>query len=644
MVIQALRDSLPKWVVGIILALLIVPFALWGINSYFTASSDNSVATVNGDPVQPGEFQRAYQSQYARMQQMYGQAFRPEMIDEKLLRQQTLDALVNETLLTQQITKDHYTVGDTQLVQAIQKMQAFQVEGKFSQQAYVANLAAAGMSPEEFERRDRQGMVMGQMQSSIQSSAIATQTDLAAQLAARDQQREIAWLLVSGKRFLDKAEASDADVEAYYKAHQAEFMTPEKVSLAYVELDEAQLAKQVTPPSDADLQAQYQQQMDKYKQDETRHARHILINVKAGDAAADAAAKAKAEDILKQLKAGGDFAKLAEQYSQDQGSAKQGGDLGNVSHGMMVKPFEDALFGIAKPGDIAGPVKTQFGYHLIQLESVQAAQVKPFAEVKAELLADYQKKTADDKYYALGDKLANLSYEHPQSLDEVSKALDLPVQTVDDVTRDAGTFVASTPDVRKAAFSEQVLTQGNNSEPIQLGPTHAVVIRVKGHTPSTALPLATVKDKIAAIVKQQHAAEDMAKFAASLQDELKKGQDPAAVAKSAGAGVSLVSPGFVGRDQKGVAPEILAAAFSAAQPAAGARSFADVDLGADRALLMVDAVKPGDTLALTDQQKLATMNSLSREEGSQEFAAYLAYLKQKAKVEVNAKNIDQSDQ
>jgi len=644
MVIQALRDSLPKWLTGIILALLVVPFALWGINSYFTASSDNSVATVNGDPIQPNDFQRAYQNQYSRMQQMYGQAFRPELIDEKALRQQTLDMLVSQTLLSQQITKDHYAVGDAQLVDTIRKMPAFQVAGKFSQQSYVATLAASGMSPDQFESRERQSMVMGQMQSSIQSSAIATPAELTSELAARDQQRQIAYLMVDGKRFLDKAQASDADIQAYYKAHQAEFMTPEKVSLAYVELDEAQLAKQVAAPSDADLQAQYQQQLDKYKQDETRDARHILITVKPGDAAADAAAKAKAEDILKQLKGGADFAKLAAQYSQDPGSAKQGGELGKVSRGMMVKPFEDALFAIAKPGDIAGPVKTQYGYHLIQLESVQEAQVKPFAEVKAQILADYQKKAADDKYYALGEKLADIAYEHPQSLDEVSKQLGLPVQTVDDVTRDTGAFVASNPDVRKAAFSEQVLTQGNNSEPIQLGPNHAVVIRVKGHTPSTALPLADVKDKIAAIVKQQHAAEDAAKFAASLQDQLKKGQDPAAVAKSAGAGVTLVSPGFVSRDQKGVAPEILSAAFSAPQPPTGGHSYADVDLGTGRALLVVSAVKPGDAAGLSDQQKLADMNSLSREDGAQEFAAYLAFLKQNAKVEVNSKNLDQSDQ
>ncbi|HEY4126591.1 MAG TPA: SurA N-terminal domain-containing protein [Gammaproteobacteria bacterium] len=643
MLIQAFRDNIPKWITGVILALLIIPFALWGINSYFTASSDSSVATVNGDPIQPNDYNRAYQNQYQRMQQMYGAAFKPEMIDEKRLHQQTLDLLINTTLLNQQIAKDHYTVGDAQLVESIQKMPAFQADGKFSPQAYRNVLTSVGMNPEQFEHDQRQEIVIDRFQGSIMNSAIATPAEFDAQQALKDQQREIAYLTISGKRFLADAQASDADVQAYYKAHQAQFMTPEKLSLEYVELDEAQLAKQVQP-TDADLQALYQQQMDKYKQDETRTARHILITVNGNDPKVDAAAKAKAEDVLKQLNAGGDFAKLAEQYSDDKGSAKQGGDLGDVTRGEMVKPFEEALFGMTKPGQIVGPIRSQFGYHIIQLEKINSAVVKSFAEVKPQLLADYQKKTADDKYYALGDQLANLAYEHPQSLDDVSKQLNLPIQTVDNVTRDSGDGIGGNADVRKAAFSDQLLTQGNNSEPIQLGPNHAVVVRVKGHTPSEPIPLDQVKFTIAGFIKQQHADEATAKLAASIMDSLKKGGDPAVLAKS-NPGVTLSSPGFVARDQKDVPPQILATAFKTEVPAAGARSYADIALdGGDHALLVLSAVKSGTAAALTEQARLSAMNGISRQDGSQEFAAYLAYLRQQGKVEVNTKNLDSSDQ
>jgi len=643
MLIQAFRDNVPKWITGVILALLVVPFALWGINSYFTASSDNSVATVNGDSITPGDYQRAYQNQYQRLQQMYGAAFKPELIDEKQLHQQTLDMLVNVTLLNQQIAKDHYTVGDAQLVESIQKMPEFQADGKFSPQAYHNVLASVGLNPEQFEHDQRQQIVVDRFRGSVMNSAVATPAEFATQQALQGQQRQIAYLAVSSKRFLADAKASDADIQAYYKAHQAEFMTPEKVSLSYVELDEAQLAKTVQP-TDADLQALYQQQLDKYKQDETRAARHILITVSGNDPKVDAAAKAKAEDILKQINAGGDFAKLAKQYSDDKGSGNQGGELGDVSRGEMVKPFEQALFGMTKPGEIVGPIRTQFGYHIIQLEKINAAQVKSFAEVKPQLIADYQKKAADDKYFALGDQLANLAYEHPQSLDDVSKQLNLPIQTVDDVTRDAGTLVAANPDVRKAAFSDSLLTQGNNSEPVQLGPNHAVVLRVKGHTPSEAIPLDAVKDKIAALVKQKQAADATNKLAASLLDSLKKGGDPAALAK-ANPGVTLVSPGFVGRTQKDVPPQILATAFSTPAPVAGSRSYADVTLdNGDQAVLVLSAVKAGDTAGTTDQARLAAMNGISRQDGAQEFAAYMLYLRDQGKVVVNTKNLDQSDQ
>ncbi len=643
MVIQALRDNMPKWITAVILVLIIGPFALWGINSYFTASSDNSVATVNGDEISPADFQRAYQNQYARLQQFYGASFRPGMIDESQLRQQVLDGLINQTLLNQQITKQHYSVGDAQLVAAIQKIPAFQVDGKFSAQAYSSALAASGMSPTEFESRDRQDIEVGQVQSSIEDSAIATPAELSAQIAVRDQQREISYIDVSTVYLLGSQQVSDADVAAYYKDHAKEFMTPEKVSLAYVELDEAALAKQAQP-TDADLQAVYQQQIDSFKQSESRDARHILIAVNGNDPKVDAAAKAKAEDVLKQLKAGGDFAKLAAEYSDDPGSAKNGGDLGKISRGIMVKPFEDALFALQKPGDMTGLVRTQFGYHIIQLVSIDAATQKPFSEVRAQLAADYQKKKADDQYFSMGDQLANLAYEHPASLDEVSKQLNLPVQTVDDVTREAGTGIGSNTDVRKAAFSEQVLAQGNNSEPIQLGPNHAVVIRVKGHVPSVPKTLDDVRSQIYSILKQQRATEAASKLAIGMSLEIQKGADPASFAKAKG-GVSYVKPAYVGRSQAGVPSQILTGAFQAPDPAVAGRTVKTVALdNGDQAVLLVTAMRPGDPSTLKDEDRAKQMQALSRADGSAEFGAYIAYLRQEAKIKINSKNMEQSDQ
>ncbi|HEX5339743.1 MAG TPA: SurA N-terminal domain-containing protein [Gammaproteobacteria bacterium] len=639
MVIQAFRDNVPKWLTGIILALIIGPFALWGINSYFTASGDTAVATVNGTEITPQDFQQAYQNQYQRMEQMFGSAFKPEMIDEKQLREEVLQRLINQSLLDHQVVKRHYGVGNAQLIEAVRQIPAFQVDGKFSAQVYSVTLQSIGLTPTTFEQQERQSLAVGQLQTGIQNSAFITAPELKRAVAVRDEQRQFAYLTIPVQHYLKQAKIRDADIAAYYKAHSDEFMTPEQVTLSYVELDQAQLAKNAKP-TEADLQAAYQQQIASFQQQEARHAQHILIAVSSGDPKADAAAKAKAEDIIKQLKAGGDFAKLAAKYSDDPGSAKNGGDLGWISRGMMVKPFEDALFDIKKIGDTVGPIRSKYGYHIIKLDGIRAGETKPFSQVRAQLAAGYAQKKAEDEYYALGDQLANLAYEHPDSLDTVSKQLNLPVQTSADVTRETGTGIAANPAIRKAAFSTGVLSQGLNSQPIQLGTNHVAVIRVKGHIPSEQKPLSAVRNEIGELLKQQQAAKQAQQSATAIVAALKAGQSPAAVARKYGA--KLTAARYVGRHDSKTPGPLLVAVFAAAHPAAKSPLIGTAALDAgDQAVFILSDVKPGTTDGMDKQQAQTAGRDLMRMNAQAEFAAYLANLRQHVKVEINRNNMQQ---
>lgn len=636
MVIQAFRDNIPKWLTGIILVVIIGPFALWGINSYFSASGDTSVAKVNGTEIAPQDFQQAYQTRYQQLQQALGTSFKPGLIDEKQLREEVLRQLTNETLLDQQVEKRHYSVSDADLVATIQQIPAFQVDGKFSAQVYQATLAANGLTAAGFEKQERQGLTVSQLQNAIQGSAFGTPQSLEFDQAIQNEQRQIAYLTVTAKQYLDQMNVSDAEIAAYYKAHADQFMTPEKVTLAYVELDEAKLAKGIQA-SDAQLQALYEQQLASFKQDETREAQHILIVVNGDDPKADAAAKAKAEDILKQLKAGADFAKLAEKYSGDPGSAKNGGDLGWIGHGAMVKPFEDALFNISKVGDVAGPIRTQYGYHIIKLDGIRAPSTEPFAQAHDQLLAEYQKKQADDQYFALGDQLANLAYEHPDSLLSVSKQLNLPIETVDGVTRDAGNGIASNPAVRQKAFSDEVLTQGNNSDPIQIGPNHVVVIRVKGHIPSEQKPLADVRTQIVALIKQQQAAQKAQQIAQTVEASIKSGQAIAQVASRYE--LKLTPEKFVNRTDANVPPPVLSAVFVSPKPANGALESGVVTLpDGDQVVYVLTGVKPGNISDLSKDQIITKLQELTRLNAHTEFAAYLENLRQHAKIQINGNN------
>ncbi|MGH8401009.1 MAG: SurA N-terminal domain-containing protein, partial [Gammaproteobacteria bacterium] len=624
---------------GIILVLIIGPFALWGINSYFTASADTAVATVDGVDITPQAFNEAYQEQYQRMEQMFGPSFKPEMIDEKQLREEVLQRLINQSLLDQQVAKRHYGIGDAQLIAAVQQMSAFQIDGKFSAEVYGTTLLSAGLTPAVFEQQERQGLEVQQLQSGIQNSAFVTEPELNRAVAMRDEQRQLAYLTVPSKDYLNRAKVTDADITAYYKAHASQFMTAEKVTLSYVELDQAQLAKDLKP-TEADLQAAYQQQISSFQQQETRQAQHILIAVSGNDPKADAAARTKAEDIVKQLKAGADFAKLAAKYSDDPGSAKSGGDLGWISHGMMVKPFEDALFSIKQVGDIVGPVRSKYGYHIIKLEGIRAGSTKPFSEVRAQLAAGYAQKKAEDEYFAFGDQLANLAYEHPDSLDAVSKQLNLPVNTVSDVTRDTGAGIAANPAIRKAAFGEGVLNQGLNSEPVQLGTNHVAVIRVKGHTPSEQKPLSEVRPEIVQILQQQQAEKQAAQVASEVTAALKTGQPLVSVAHKYAA--KLVTAKYVERHDDSVPAALLTVAFAAAHPVAKRPVIESVALGGgDQAVFILSDVKPGDITGMDKQHAESSSRDLMRMNAQAEFASYLANLRQHAKIKINRDNMQQ---
>lgn len=642
MVIQAFRDNIPKWITGIILAVIVVPFALWGINSYFSASADTSVAKINGTKISLQDYQQAYQNSYQQMEQAFGTAFKPGMINEAQLRKQVLQQLVNSTLLEQQAAGNGYRISNADLVAAVQQIPAFQVDGKFSTQAYQAVLAANGLTPATFEARERQDLGVAQLQNAILASAFVTDSQLNASVAVQDQQRNIGYVTIPTQPYLKSADVSDAQVAAYYQAHQKEFMTPEKLTLAYVELDEAKLAQGVQA-SDDQLRALYDQQLASFKQSEAREAQHILINVDGSGDKADAAAKAKAEDILQQLKAGADFAALAKKYSDDAGSARNGGNLGWITRGSSDTAFENALFGIAKVGEVAGPVKLPGGYDIIKLDGIRASSTKPFDEVRAQLLTEYQKKKAGDEYFALGDQLANLAYEHPDSLESVSKQLNLPVETVADVTRNSGTGIAANPAVRDKAFSDTVLIQGNNSDPIQIGPEHVVVIRVKSHVPSAPQSLAQVHDQIVGLLKQQQAEQRAGQVAVQVQAALKAGQDGGAVAKKYD--VKFTPAKFVTRTDASVPAPILSAAFATVTSGSdqhGITGVVTLDNG-DRAVYLLNGVKPGDAPALDQQQRTAQLQQLTRALAGAEFAAYVANLREHAKLKINSSNIQSQE-
>ena len=627
--LHIIREQIQGWIAWAIIILLIIPFALWGINQYFGGGGPLVAATVNGEKISQSEFQQYYVMQRNRMRQMLGAQYDPSVFDARI-KEQALQDLIDQELLAQNAESNGFRVSMNSVKQTILNIDAFKQDGKFSNELYVRALQSQGESPSGFEHRLQKAVLTQQLQSGVSNSAFVTQSEADRLLKIENQTRDIDHLLLKTDKFKDESAVTDEMVQKYYDQHREQYMTPEKVSLEYVELNSADLAKDAQP-TDEQLKEFYKERESQFKVPEERRSRHILIAVKEGaDEATINKARDKAEEIRKKLLDGGDFAKLAEQYSDDPGSAKLGGDIGFFGHGNLDPAYEKALFSL-KVGEISEPVLSSFGFHIIKLEEVRAEKTKSFDEVKDELIADYRKNIADRKYFDEADKLTRLAYEVPTTLADAAGAVGLDIKTTPLFGRNGGPGIAANPKVIQAAFSNEVLVEGYNSEPIELGENHVVVIRVKDHVEKAQQSL----DEVKAQVKSQVVADDARNKAKEKGEEalkrLQSGDDPQAVAKDLD--ITWTKSGELKRSDRKIDSAIVSEAFKLSRPEDGKVSYGSVALAnGDYALIAVNKVTDGDVAKIEAAKKQNLQKTLAGIRGGDEFNDVLETIKSTAKI------------
>jgi peptidyl-prolyl cis-trans isomerase D len=632
--LQVIRDRAQGVFAWIIVILITIPFALWGIHQYFGGGASTTVAKVNGVDISQQQIQFAYLQRRERLQQMLGDNFDPKLFSEKRLKQQVLQQLIAREALVQAVTKAGFRVGDALLGAEIRAMPAFQEKGGFSADRYNRALQAQGMRPAMFEAQMRRDIVGSQLQAGIAASDFATKNEVDAYLRLEGQTRNIGYLELPVERFTGKVNVSDQEVSDYYDKHRDDFVSPEKMSISYVELSLGKIAEGIDVPEDQ-LKARYQAQKENFRSPEERRARHILIAVSpTADKKADEAARKKAQELLDKLHKGASFAELAKNYSDDPGSAKQGGDLGFFGRGVMDKSFEQAAFSL-KVGELSGLVHSSFGYHIIKLEAIRGGKVKPFSEVRDELLKEARRAKAEPQFYDEADRLANLAFEHPASLKTVADELGLEIKQTDYFTRDGGKGIASNPKIVSTAYSDDVLA-GNNSEPVELGTNDLVVLRVRDHVPSAHQPLKDVRDRVVSRLRQQKA-EDAARAAAEkIEQRIAKGEDPKTVAGEFE--VEWKRQKGVERNAGQLDAAIARAAFAMPRPKSEQKPSArTVELkSGDQAVVALYAVADPN-VAKTDQAaRKSRREELEQADGEAQFALLLQGVRSRAEIEVHA--------
>ena len=374
-------------------------------------------------------------------------------------------------------------------------------DGQFDKQRYQQLLAAQGLTPEKFEAGLRHDLAVQQINAVVQGTAFSPKSVVARVSSLNQQAREVQELVLTLQSFRSQVKITDAMAEEYYKQHPAQFELPEIVKAEVVVFNPDVVEARIVV-SDADIKAYYDQNLARYKTDEQRRASHILIAAGKDAPAADkAAAKAKAEKILAQLrKSPNDFAKLAKENSQDPGSAERGGDLDFFGKGMMVKPFEEAAYAL-KEGEISDVVQSDFGFHIIRLTALKAATTRPLSEVKANITDEIRRQQVGKKYSEMAEIFTNMVYEQPDSLKPVAEKLGLKIETISGLTRKPTTAYPKAaaynqPKFLSAIFSDEATKNKRNTEAIEVGPRFLIAGRVVDYKPVTHSPLAQVRQQV----------------------------------------------------------------------------------------------------------------------------------------------------
>lgn len=629
--LEYIRDRAQGWFAWAIVILLIIPFALWGVHEYMSPEVTVNVAVVEGKEIPAPEFQQTYQQQRARLQQMLGKNFDPALFDDARMKTDVLENMIEREVLLQNAAKSGMRTSDIRVANEIRSIPAVQSDGQFDKELYERLLRSQGLSVKGFEQIVRNDVLVQQLRSGIAETAFVTQPEIDALIRLREQKRDIGYLTVPAAQYLGQVQVDDQAISQYYEDNQAQFRTLEQVSVDYLELSVNDLAASTQPVTEADLRQRYEEHKSEFTTPEERHARHILIQVGGDAKPADIdAARAKAQEILARVRKGEDFAALARQFSQDPGSAASGGDLGFFGRGTMDKAFEDAVFAL-KPDEVSEPVRSAFGFHIIKLDEIKSGQGKPYEEVRAQLERDVQRQRAEEQYFALAEQLSNLTFENADNLQVASKALNLPVRSTAFFTRDNGAGIAANPKVRSAAFADDVLHAGHNSEPIELGPDHVVVLRVKEHKPASVRPLDEVREDIRNKLRVDAAKKKAQEAGQGIIAQAEKGADLANVAKEAK--LAWERPGAIGRHVPNVAPPIATRAFELNRPAAGKPSLGGISLpSGDFAVIAVYDVQDGDPASADAQTKSAIQEMLARSRAEDEFQSYVKELKAKAEI------------
>jgi len=638
--LQDIRDRASSWVAYIIIGLLVLSFAMWGIQEYFGGGGAAPVATINGNEISLPEFNQQVQQRKQALQSIYGASYQQQYPDESIVRKQVIKDMVRTELLRQEVDAAGFKVSNASLIKRIQQIPQFQKDGKFDPDQYKRLLEAQRYNKAQFENELREQDKLRQFENSLASSSFIPKADLQRFQKISEQTRDFKYAVVTVKP--EAITVTDVEIGSYYNNNKQYYQTPEQVKLAYVELKEQDLADSITVSAD-DAQAIYDSQSERYRTAELRKARHILLKVPS-DLGADAMewdeAIEKAESIVKQLEDGAAFAEVAEKISEDTLSAQKGGEMGFIAPGDFTsKALEDALFSL----DIGGyskPVRTDQGVQIVQLDEIQAPEQKSFADMREQIINERKGQIAQERFIEVADEIANLVVEQPDDLQEVAESFDLEIKQTDLLTAASNNGIFAYPKIKILAFSEDVLTENLNSDLIEVADGHVIAMRLIEHKASEQKPISAVKGDIKNILTVRKAAEATSEQGKELFLKMKGGASIESIANENS--LEVVSHGALRRDDNRVPAGISQHAFSMPRPSEDG-SVVDGLAQADGSFALIELYKVTPGSEELDDAKYQQLSQRVNY-GRREFSAVIDAIQEVGDVVIFKDQVSSTDQ
>ncbi len=629
--LSAIREKATGWIAWILVILISIPFALWGVNSYFEGATQIVIAVANGVEIEQSDYQRALAQKQRQLVQLAGRDLGTEYLDSPVFKRQVVDSMIDEALAREFSRDRGFRISDNQLNRFIRTTEAFHTNGQFDNERYERLIGNAGLSVQGFQAQQRQQLTTDQMRISLAETAFVSQTELNHALKLLNQKRSAVYAILLLEHFLEGVKITDEDISNEFDAKRSVYFEPPQARVAYVELSVARLADAIKI-DDSAVKKHYDDAPRRYSKPGSRSASHILLPLAAG-AAAEEAVRAKAARLVSEARGGADFAELARTYSKDAGSATRGGDLGVIQKGAMVPPFEKAVFALSA-GEISEPVKTEFGYHVIKVTRVSKTEAIPFEEVREDIATALRRRGGEAEFVQLAEQLGNIAFEQPDSLEPLTDQLGLAIQTSDWFSGAMGTGIAANPKVRKAAFSDEVLVDGLNSGVIEINPDTLIVFRKLEHRERRPMLLEEVSDQIKTTLENRQAMLALEQAGNAILTALTDGTPWAELLGRYGL-VEASLPAAVEEITDPQEQAIAVKVFAAPHPGAGAPVFGGGQISPEVfAIYRLDAVTMGDPSAVEQEEREQVRTAILRRQGDLLFDGFRADLRKAADVKI----------